>query len=58
MFKAWILEINYNPSFNVVTCLNGSDCKHENCNINKVDVAVKKRVFNAAFKIVTQGTAE
>ena len=52
-FKAWILEVNDHPSFSVVTCLNNSNCRHENCPINKVDLAVKKRVMNAAFQIAT-----
>ena len=39
--KAWILEINDHPSFNVVTCNNDKKCQHEDCPISKVDMAVK-----------------
>ena len=50
--KAWILEINDNPSFNIMLCKEGNGCLHKDCPQSKVDLHVKKSLFNDAIMLM------
>lgn len=52
--KAWLLEINDHPSFNVIACKQAMACNHKEngCPISAVDMHVKKQVQFDTMKIL------
>lgn len=52
--KCWLLEINDHPSFNIYICKTETkgkfgkkeECMHEDCELNRVDQYVKKKLMN------------
>mmetsp|Transcript_14421 Transcript_14421/g.24601 ORF Transcript_14421/g.24601 Transcript_14421/m.24601 type:complete len:136 (+) Transcript_14421:1077-1484(+) len=49
--KAWLLEINDHPSFDIYSCPMSFGCAHKTCPISQVDLYVKKMVMTDAIKL-------
>ena len=52
--KAWLIEINDNPTMNTFICKQEMACNHRDCPVSPVDQLVKKQVLYDAVNLMLQ----
>ena len=52
--KAWLIEINENPTMNAFLCKQEMACNHKECPISPVDQYVKKQVLYDVVELMLE----